>query len=237
MPTPPRDLVLAVETSNPSSWTPDAPIMPGVCLGRRAGAGFEVLAVEPVDPRERDDHLMPAIDRAFRAAGARPNDLGTVAVSAGPGGFTAVRIAVTVAKMLAHAAHARVIAVPSAAVAARAVPDDGRPFAVVLASKGEDAFVARFENPTTPSGPGAVLDAQGLAGLGVARLIADAFLPPAFAAWAQAAGVAVLPPVFDPRACLDASLGLDPVDPLALTPIYPREPEAVRKWRLLHHKP
>lgn len=236
MPTPPGELVLAIETSNPSSWTPAAPVMPGVCLGRRTASGFEVLAVEPVDPRERDDHLMPAIDRAFRAAGAGPADLATIAVSAGPGGFTAVRIAVTTAKILADATGAAVVAVPSASVAARSVRDDG-PFAVVLASKGEDAFVARFENPSTPSGPGAVADAAALAGLGVARLIADEFLPPTFAAWAKAAGVEILPPVFDPRACLAASLGLAPIDPLALTPIYPREPEAVRKWRLLHPKP
>ena len=229
-------LVLAMETSNPSSWTPAAPVMPGVCLGRVTASGVEVLAVEPVDPRERDDHLMPAIDRTFRTLGARPQDLGTIAVSAGPGGFTAVRIAVTTAKVLAHATGAMVIAVPSAAVAARAVRDDGRPFAVVLASKGEDAFVSVFDGPGVPRGPGVVLEAAALADLGVHRLIADGFLPPSFVSWARDAGVLVESPVFDPLACLAASVGLPTVDPLALTPIYPREPEAVRKWRLLHPK-
>lgn len=237
MPSATPDLVLAIETSNPSSWTPAAPVMPGVCLGRRTAAGLEVLAVAPVDPRERDDQLMPAVDQAFRTAGAGPRDLASVAVSVGPGGFTAVRIAVTVAKMLAHARGAAVIPVPSAAVAARSARPGPGPFAVVLASKGEDAFVTRFESPETPSGPGAIADASALAALGITRLVADQFLPPSFAAWASSAGVAVEAPVFDPRACLAASLTLPPVDPFALAPLYPREPEAVRKWRLLHPKP
>jgi tRNA threonylcarbamoyl adenosine modification protein YeaZ len=229
-------LVLAIETSNPSSWTPAAPVMPGVCLGRLAAGAWEPLAVEAVDPRERDDLLMPAVDRAFRTVGASPRDLAVVAVSAGPGGFTAVRIAVTTAKGLSLATGAAVVPVPSSLVAAGSVRRDGRPFAVVLASKGDDAFVEVYEGQGGVRGQGSVLTAADLPGLGVARLVGDAFLPASFTAWAGSAGVAVEAPIFDPRVCLAVARGCAAVDPVGLSPIYPREPEAVRKWRLLHPK-
>lgn len=179
---------------------------------------------------------MPAIDRAMRAAGLRPADLGLIAVSVGPGGFTAVRIAVTAARMIAEVAQAAIVAVPSAAVAAASVPSGEGPFAVVLASKGDDAFVTRFERPVDPAAvePGAILRAEDLDQLGVAMLVADSFLPAPMRAWADSRGVPVVLPTFDPKACLKLAISLPTVDVIDLSPMYPREPEAVRKWRELH---
>jgi tRNA A37 threonylcarbamoyladenosine modification protein TsaB len=181
---------------------------------------------------------MPAIDRAMLAAGLSPVELGLVAVSVGPGGFTAVRIAVTVARMIAEVSRSVVVAVPSASVAAASVPVGDGPFAVALASKGEDAFVTRFERPFVPSvvPAGVIMRAEGLDGLGVGLLVADSFLPAAMRAWADAKGVPVVPPIFDPRACLRLAASLPTVDVIDLSPMYPREPEAVRKWRELHPK-
>lgn len=226
--------MLAIETSNPSSWTPAQPVMPGVALGRRTERGVEVLSVQACDPRSRDDELMLAIDRAFATGGAERSELGTIAVSVGPGGFTAVRIAVTVAKMLAEATGAAVVPVPSACVAAMAVGGEG-PFAVVLASKGADAYVTRFESAddAVRGGLGRIMTAEELDGLGLRTLVADGFLPAAMSAWAGGAGVQVEPLVLDPRRCLELA-SLAEADPLALSPIYPRIPEAVRKWRELH---
>ena len=232
---PPRVGVLAIETSNPTAWVPGTP-MPGVCVGVRTPAGVELRSVEACDPGSREDMLMPAIDRAMRAAGLQPADLGLVAVSVGPGGFTAVRIAVTVARMIAEVSRAAVVAVPSALVAAASAPEDERTFAVVLASKGDDAFVTRFERPLDPKAVarGEILRADDLDSLAVGMLVADAFLPAAMRAWAESRGVAVVPSTFDPRECLRLAVCLPTVDVIDLAPIYPREPEAVRKWRELH---
>jgi hypothetical protein len=40
-------------------------------------------------------------------------------------------------------------------------------------------------------------------------------------------------PVFDPVAVHEASLGIEPIERAALVPLYPREPEAVTKWRAM----
>jgi tRNA threonylcarbamoyl adenosine modification protein YeaZ len=224
--------VLAIETSNPSSWTPACCVMPGVAVGRVVGGRAEVLAVEACDPRSRDDTLMPTAARACARAGISPRDLARVAVSVGPGGFTAVRIAVAAAKMIAEATGAEVVAVPSACVAAAGSGLD-EPFAVVLASKGEDAHVTRFASAADAARvpTGRIMTAAEVAGLGVRVVVADEHLAGPIRSWAASVGVAVLPPVFDPVACLDLGSRLAAADPVALVPIYPREPEAVRKWR------
>lgn len=76
---------------------------------------------ESLSPKKRhDDDLLPAIDRLFARNNLKPRDLsdGAVAVSIGPGGFTGLRIAVATAKMFAETLGAKIIAVPSALVAA-----------------------------------------------------------------------------------------------------------------------
>lgn len=227
-----QPLILGIEISNPSAWTAEQSVRPGVALGERlAGGGMATLGVEPVDlSKPHDDDLVPAIQRLFRRVGRRPEEIGVVAVSIGPGGYTALRIAVTVGRFVAWSVGARAAGVPSARVVAARVAPPG-PFAVALASKGNDAFVARFRSPREPDGAGAVMDARGLESLGVGLLVADRFLPEPMRARAGELGMSVVPPVFDPTALLElAGEGGDPAD---LHPIYPREPEAVVKWRLL----
>ena len=98
------------------------------------------------------------------------------------------------------------------------------------------AFVTRFERPVNSARAqgGAILRADDLDRLGVGMLVADSFLPAAMRDWALSRGVAVVPPIFDPRACLRLAACLPTVDVIDLSPMYPREPEAVRKWRELH---
>src|SRR5689334_12051893 len=63
--------------------------------------------------------LVPMIDRLCRERGWAPGDVDEVYVSAGPGSFTGLRVGITVAKTLALATGARVVAVPTADVLAR----------------------------------------------------------------------------------------------------------------------
>lgn len=226
-----RDLVLGIETSNPSAWRGgDAP-PPGVVLARPSDGRFDLVAREAVDlSRPAEDDLLPAIDRLTRGAGARPRDLARIAVSVGPGGFTAVRIAVAAAKFIAEATGAELVGVPTAWVVARRVGGGG-PFAVALASKGEAAWVTRFASERVPEGDGRLMTARGLPGLGVRVLVADQFLPAGMREAALSDGIEVRRPVFDALACVEAAFGLEPVDPAALMPVYPREPEAVTLWR------
>ena len=224
-------VTLAIETSNPSAEGPGGP---GVAV--RAGA---TIVVEPVG-RGREDDLMPAIDRAFRRAGCLPSALGLIAVSIGPGGFTALRVGVTVAKTLAYASGAQCVGVPTSAVLAERARRDGvhGRLAVMLASKGETAYASVFDEGDAHARAARLIDATQLEALGVGTVIADQFLPGSMRAVCERMGIAVALPHFDAAdvlafgASLHTANGATPVDELA--PIYAREPEAVTKWRQLH---
>ncbi|HEU0013703.1 MAG TPA: tRNA (adenosine(37)-N6)-threonylcarbamoyltransferase complex dimerization subunit type 1 TsaB [Longimicrobium sp.] len=68
------------------------------------GAGGRVLAEETVQASANaSSALLPAVDRAVRAAGLAPGDLRAVVVGGGPGSFTGLRIAAATAKGVARA--------------------------------------------------------------------------------------------------------------------------------------
>lgn len=237
-------LCLALETSNPSA---DPAVTGEVALGRCAdwsspAAPIEVLAREQLSPRARhDDALAPAIDRLFTSTGLAPTDLARVAVSIGPGGYSALRISVAAARMIAEATGAGCVGVETAAVAARA---DGLParFAVLLASKRDTVWATVYERASATSEPkelvaGGLLDASALTHLAAQTpfdaIAADAFLPDAFHDAASRSGWATLPLTLGAVALLHASRGRATTPPEGLLPLYPREAEAVRKWREL----
>ncbi len=241
---PGDSLCLAIETSNPSA----DPMVPGeVALARCAdwtnpAAPIELLAAERLSPRARhDDALAPAIDRLFTSSGLAPSDLARVAVSIGPGGYSALRIAVAGARMIAETTGAGCVGVETAAVAARA---DGLPsrFAVLLASKRETVWATVYER-SVPSGEpkelaaGRLVDAAALSGLAdpmaFTAIVADTFLPDSFREAASRSGWAVLPLTLGAVPLLLASRGRASTPPEGLLPLYPREAEAVRKWREL----
>lgn len=239
-------LILAIEISNPSAGRGS-----GVALADDAAGWVEVEPLREAQHRGRgaaragqggnDDDLMPAIDRLFARRGARAHGVGTVVVSVGPGGYTGLRIACAAGKMIAEAAGARCVGVPSALVVARRVPGEAWPrggVAVALASKGGDAgsaWVQRVERDRAGDA-GRVVNADALGALhgrGVRTLVADGFLPGSFRAGAAGLGWTVIEPTFDPAACIEAwrVCALPEIDPVELIPLYPREPDAVTLWR------
>ncbi len=182
---------------------------------------------------------MPAIDRLCRGAGVAPSDLSRVAVSIGPGGFTSIRIAVATAKMIALATGARPVGVPTALAVAHAVREQvgEAVLAVLLAWKRTDVWRQRFRVAPSIVEP---IDAGGLVAIGpgafegAAAVVADAELRRLLGREGVSQhGVPVHDPVFDAGALFEASLRLPATDPSALLPLYPREPEAVTKWKAL----
>lgn len=223
---PTTDLTLAIETSNPG--TPHGPDAsdhaPGVCLLR----GSDTQGHAPITPKQRhDDALLPAIDTVCRDAGVRPRDLTRVGVSVGPGGYTAIRIGVTVAKTIAEATGCACVPVPTALAIAHSVAPDDRAL-VALAWKREDVWVQAYDN-AKPAGEGRIVPIAQLAAISEGRvLIAEDRL------YAQIEHAeARRAPVFSARSVGLLARELDPVDPAHLLPLYPREPEAVRKWRAM----
>lgn len=222
------EATLAIEASQASA---------SVAVRRAPGAPVRELPV-PAPERERD-HLMAVIDAAFRAEGLSPADLGLVAVSCGPGGFTGLRVACATAKALAESVGCRLVAVPSALSAARALAALGRlpdgPCTVVLAAKGADAWCSEV---TVSAG----MPAERSAGLsdrlpdGPGPVVADEHLPAAWTAEATRRGL--VRPAWSAAACLSVGEGLAAsgalADPLRLGPVYPRPAEAVTLWEARH---
>ena len=249
-----RSLTLAIETSNPSAATTgadrvdDRPAGPGVALGWVDDTGsVDVLGVEMLrSTRRHDDDLLCAIDRLWERVAAgdgslHKRDIARVAVSAGPGGYTGVRVAVAAAKSMALALDARCVAVPSALVAGYHVErSHPTPWGIALASKGDRTILTVLETPMQRD-DGQLepvimreVDVEGLGTLTLGTLVADSHLPAPIRSWCQAQSIPIVPPVFEPVAVLTLSAGLPECSPAELAPMYGREPEAVRLWRIRH---
>jgi tRNA threonylcarbamoyladenosine biosynthesis protein TsaB len=73
-----------------------------------------------------------------------------------------------------------------------------------------------------------------LAALRPKLVIADRFLPDAMRFTAERGGASITEPIFAAESVIHLSAGIPAVDPVALAPLYPREPEAVTQWRKRH---
>ncbi|MCB9838317.1 MAG: tRNA (adenosine(37)-N6)-threonylcarbamoyltransferase complex dimerization subunit type 1 TsaB [Phycisphaeraceae bacterium] len=240
-------ITLAIEMSNPSMW-PDPQVAGDVAIGVAHDDRIEPIGVEPItQDSPHGDALAPAIDRLLRRNSVAPADLTRVAVSAGPGGFTSVRLAVTTAKVLAEAVDALVVVVPTSDAVARTIIGDA-PFdgdmLVTLAGKRDTAWCALYELTGWRGGAlpspkiEAVLSAEALEAeprfRSTRAIVADAYTPEAILDWADAMNAQRKALRSGAAATLEASRWIDPVDPVSALPIYPREPEAVTKWRDRH---
>ncbi len=217
-----RPVILAIETSQRRG---------SVALrDARGEAHVERLS----SPAGHEIDLIAAIDRLYRRLSIEPAQTGVVGVSVGPGGFTGLRIGVTTAKMLGESLGAILVAVPSAQVAAQSYDGPG-PILVVLASKGERAWVTRLDRDGpvwTLKGGGRNADTLDLDG--IRGVLADSHLPASMQAACHEKRVKLVNPEFEALACLQLLTHLkgsgQRVDPLDLAPIYPRPPEAVTNW-------
>lgn len=190
--------------------------------------GRAVIAEGEVAMRgEREERLMPAVADALRRAGATGADLGAVVCGGGPGSFTSLRIAASIAKGIAGARDLPLHAVSSLwliGAGARPTLSAGEYLVALDAMRGE-WFTARLlvggdGSVAVPGGwtlePLAVLEARAAAG---ARVLGPAA---AFGGRGpHARGVAL--------AELGASVPID-----GWEPDYGRKAEAQVRWEATH---
>jgi tRNA threonylcarbamoyladenosine biosynthesis protein TsaB len=116
--------------------------------------------------RGHAEALMPMIERVMR--GAAYESLDAVAVTAGPGAFTGLRIGLATARGIALAAGIPAIGVPAFAAIAAAVPDAdlrGRALAVAIDTKRGDVYLQGFDQARRALGPGRVAGTGEIAAL------------------------------------------------------------------------
>lgn len=186
--------------------------------------------------------LLPAlVDDACRYAGCRPENLGLVAVTAGPGSYTGLRLGAMTAKVLAWRAGAPMAAVDAMQVLGQGfltgrTQTEAAALAVLLPSRRQRVYGRAFDLSLQPLSPlhedrfdrvvtalAAAADGKALAVLGAGgrpyRRDIDALLPPG-SFWAAADADL-------PRGSIVARLGAaaaadgQSVAPLAFTPAYP----------------
>lgn len=187
--------------------------------------------------------IIPRIDRLLKQLTLRPIDLREIFVSVGPGSFTGLRIGVTLAKTLAFATGAKIVAVPTVNVLAENAPPQAKNLIIVLDAKRDQIFTARFARsaegePWSTVEP-ARLDAlaamierspRPVHLLGEGLPFHEKFIP------AESGVIATPAPSWRARAEVVARLGdalaraSQFTDPKRLLPIYIRKPEAQEKW-------
>jgi tRNA threonylcarbamoyladenosine biosynthesis protein TsaB len=225
---PAHSVIIAIETSQRAG---------GVALQTSGG---ETLVEALREPTRQDDDLMPAIDRVTKRAGIAPGDVQAVGVSIGPGGFTGLRIAIATAKMLAEALGVKLLAVPSALVAAESYEGGGRSMLVALASKRGGFWGTRLTRRDGQPGERWIIERAGLVDestdslAGVEVVLGDGHVPEWLRRMCERSSVPIVEPRFEALACLRCAAGSfaagEFTDPLRFLPLYPREPEAVTIW-------
>ena len=194
----------------------------------------EVVASDRVAMRGvNEERLLPAVAAALELAGVRPHLVERIVCGSGPGSFTSLRIAASIAKGMATAARVPLYAVPSLALLAASSEATRAPGAYVAALdalRGEH-YVAIC----TVAEDGAIV------------AIGELQRWPSDALRARAAGVGPLVgPGLDLPAEPDAAavtrvLSLvdrtTPVDLASWEPAYGRLAEAQVKWEAAHGRP
>ncbi len=250
-PTPGGVLTLAIENSNPGSVTGAGDLGPAsVALGWTDNGVATLIESEPISESSRtEDDLISAIARCCDRAAIERSSIRLVGVDIGPGGYTALRMAVAAAKMIAMVNGASCVGVPAAEVCFEATcgwgsSDDPhvsgrsllpeRPAIVVLATKGATAFVTR---PPDPS-PGRVMtwdEVRSLPRFAESMILMDEHAPKGWHDDARSLGAIVQAPQFGAVALLRCVARHAAIGPVAgaseLFPLYAREPEAVTIWR------
>jgi tRNA threonylcarbamoyladenosine biosynthesis protein TsaB len=106
--------ILAIETSGAAGSV--------AALSHEGQSSGNLLAELRLSPSQRGAQaLAPALVELLRQAGWKPRDVQLVAVSVGPGSFTALRVGVTTAKTFAYAVSAEVLALDTLEVIAAQV--------------------------------------------------------------------------------------------------------------------
>ena len=88
--------------------------------------------------------LLPLIDELLQRATCRVEALHAIAVSSGPGSFTGLRIGLSVAKGIACATGARLVAVPTLEALARTVVDRVGTICPILDARKGELYAASF---------------------------------------------------------------------------------------------
>ncbi len=224
---------------------PLSPITIALELSQREGSvalsksdGVVLLETIEIGNRDKDD-VLPAIARLAKKQSVKPNSIQLVVVSVGPGGFTGLRTAVSIAKMISFTTSAEIVSVETALSITRSQTTNDGTYFVVSGVKKESFWLSKVTKQnndwncksqlSTLDEFSVVLDAT------IDGVFIDSFSPEEVPSLCSEHGVSIYQARPNAKALLELGTMLlkqkATTDPLALAPLYPREPEAVRLWK------
>ena len=176
--------------------------------------------------------LMPEVQRALQDAGQNMGGVQRIVCGAGPGSFTSLRIAASIAKGIAVGRGIPLFAVSSLALIVAGNVSDGprgpRRYLAALDALRDESYAGLFEHDAgrvSAAGEMMLVRTEELAGIGLthaARVVGpdqpEEWLP-------HARGVSLL---------MDVIEGAGPVDLAGWEPVYGRMAEAQVKWEATH---
>ncbi|MFQ5456847.1 MAG: tRNA (adenosine(37)-N6)-threonylcarbamoyltransferase complex dimerization subunit type 1 TsaB [Myxococcota bacterium] len=230
------ETVLAVETATDTG---------SVALVSKEGVRAEItlgLALR------HGDRILGAIDYALAETSLRIPDLAALAVSAGPGSFTGLRIGLATVKGLAEAHPLPIVAVPTLEALALNAPGGEVPVCPLLDARKGEVYGALYAFPAGADAPHAIIGEGAYAPADLAGKLRDALQDSGGDVLLLGEGARVYRACFSgalgararfaegpanaPRAAAVGWLGLRRLaaglieDPLTLTPRYLRQSEA-----------
>jgi len=125
-------VILALETATPRG-----------SVALVAGGEARAEAFLPPGPRTSGSYLS-AVEALFAAAGATTGDVSAVAVSAGPGAFTGLRVGMSAAKGFCYGWGVPLVPVPTLLALAHRFPGEGRIVCPVQDARRGEVYAALF---------------------------------------------------------------------------------------------
>lgn len=109
--------------------------------------GVPVVERQSDRPKSHAAELVPMISECLKEKDLVPNDLQAIAVSAGPGSYTGLRIGVSTAKGLVYATAARIVAVSTLkAIAYSYLKSTADVVVPVLPSRSGEVYLAAYQS-------------------------------------------------------------------------------------------
>ena len=204
--------------------------------------GQEIIEAEFPHGLKHAAGIIPLIERLCQDRKLPPPDLRELYVSVGPGSFTGLRIGITLAKTLAFATGAKLVAVPTVRVLVENAPPGANDVVIVLDAKRDQIYTARFhrrgdrwvqQEPAHLDSLAAMLHRSGrpVYLLGEGMPFHEKFIPKD-----DPSIVITSPQAWAARASVVARIGREMADarifvePDRLLPVYIRPPEAEEKF-------
>lgn len=203
-------------------------------------SGECITAPINVGRRERDD-VMPTIATLAEDLSVSPRFIKLVVLSIGPGGFTGLRTSVAIAKMVSLVSGAEIVAIESAITTVVSSEPQRGSYFVISGVKQDSFWLSKVTREgdfwQCNSGLSSLEELQGRLSE-VDGVFGDTYAPEFVSKLCSTTDTTFFPVA--PTATSLLHLGQNYfqkrmfTDPLALVPLYPREPEAVRLWKNKH---